>query len=444
MPLRLPSLRRRSHPGPAIPTTGPQQPPRTHPLSIPASFLRVVARKRSARSINNVDAPFRIELYLNAGFEQDGEPVYCPGSVIQGNVYLRLDEPICGRDGGSLKGGVVITGKWVVQLIWSSPCCVAENMSNDNGSWPGVHHLPDRYFAIRTFLWGSSKDGEHSIASFIQFASEPATTHWHTSTLYLTDLPKNEFQELSTGTHTFPFTIELPMINYSPTFDNRLFRSAMFLNATLERSYKFAPIQRRVLFHPFVETRTPKAPLLRHLNNPGFAVEAEFISQAYRPGDLITVHLHLVALPRYPVTDVRLRLVRCVKISYSDFSNIDRTIQQNVRLSTIFADLEDPLTVSLRVPSAAVPTVTTGQHLRIEYVLKLTLKTAGVCRPYRAKLEIPVTVGTLPNDVPAPAELKPYRKVPEGAGIERPRFLAQIEYETPLPMYEEERRPPSY
>lgn len=47
---------------------------------------------RLSQSVNNNQAPFRIELLLNASFEQDGEPVYCPGSVIQGIVHLKLEE----------------------------------------------------------------------------------------------------------------------------------------------------------------------------------------------------------------------------------------------------------------------------------------------------------------------------------------------------------------
>lgn len=219
----------------------------------------------------------------------------------------------------------------------------------------------------------------------------------------------------------------------------------MVLCASLERAYCFPPVSRQVFFQPFVETRTPKVPIVQELSTAGFAVEAELMSQAYRPGDLITIHLHLASVPRFPVAEVKMLLVRHTQISYNTFRHADDNVVQRVQVATQLEDPAEPLILQFHVPSAAVPTVTEGSHLRVSYTLRLQVKSVGKYRPYKGKLDVPVTVGTLPNNIPVPANLKPYvKEVKEGPRLERPRFLAQIEHEVPLPIYEEHNRPPSY
>ncbi|RUS23191.1 hypothetical protein BC937DRAFT_90775 [Endogone sp. FLAS-F59071] len=392
-------LRQTAPPSITITDPLPSQPrPARRSFIMPSLSPRSATGNRLSQSVNNNQAPFRIELLLNASFEQDDEPVYCPGSVIQGIVHLKLEEPIKAQG---------------LKLVFKGD----ENMDEDNNTFPGLNPIPDRYFAIRTFLWGSGDE----------------------------KLSRDQFEELSAGEHAFPFTIELPLINYCPTFNNGLFRSTMVLHASVERSYRFPPVSRQVFFQPFVETRTPKLPIVQELSTTGFAVEAEFMSQAYRPGDLITIHFHLASVPRSPVAEIKITLVCHTQISYNTFHHANDSIVQRVQVATQLEDPTEPLTLQFRVPSTAVPTVTEGSHLRVSYLLRLQVKSVGKYRPYKTKLDVPVTVGTLPNDIPVPADLKPYvKEVKEGPRLERPRFLAQIEHEAPLPIYEEHNRPPSY
>lgn len=350
----------------------------------------------------------KIQLSPDSGvLHPDGRRVFYPGSSISGTVIFHVHERLRAQH---------------LKLILRS----SERLEYGATGWSQSRVAPQHTFAVKTHLWGLR-----------QKESNP-----------------NKWPLLTPGTYQFPFSCELPMINYNLTFHHQSYASYFSLQTAVVRATEAAPEftdMCPIEFMPFVATSTCKE------------VHTECKSADHVTGEIImpetgflageTAALQLRLLPQSPcaphkVLSVQAKLRQIISVGYEGYFRMERN---DVATSKPSAPENLPATMSMElcIPKTALPTIDYSLHIKIMYQLQVTVHLKGNSL-FRHKLKfiIPINIGTLGRGISPPRELLAYsdREVLNEPGMRfKPRFLlAEENHDDELPAYDSENSPPSY
>ncbi|ORY94903.1 hypothetical protein BCR43DRAFT_494785 [Syncephalastrum racemosum] len=328
-----------------------------------------------------------IDLLPEFGWSVQDEPVFGPGSVFQGFIRVRPDRQYQGDR---------------IRLIFQGT-----ERPTPIESGPGVvERRPiTTLFAVQQILWKS--DGT---------ASHPST---------------------------FPFTIQMPMVQYPPAIDHPLYKCSFSLIAFLDGvdGKVIASCHRPVLYQPFLETTMLKSPYVQPIND---ALALQLDALDYCPGETITVRVRHKACLRQPppAMTVLLELVQIgTVVAYQQGHGLTPKLTDVIASSTtpILLDTKSTASCSLSIPVQAPPSLTFSQTFHISYQLRVTLKKKQLLSSRIATFELPITLGTLGYGVRAADSLQLYTLVDYKSVT--PIFMRAIEYNDTLPAYDPARLP---
>ncbi|KAL1929203.1 hypothetical protein VTP01DRAFT_2262 [Rhizomucor pusillus] len=245
---------------------------------------------------------------------------------------------------------------------------------------------------------------------------------------------------LDKSSYSFPFIIQLPMMQYPPSIETPDYQCTFRLTARLEdhdaNTYMF--VQRKIIYVPFLETTLAKAPpFLQQQQDRQLSLKIAKLD--YVPGD--TIQLTLDAPPSDHI--VIAKVVRI--ITFLADNSRDETIACQERQGSSHTDTT--IMINFDLPSAPdlVPSFSYGIHVSISYQLQVTVehqkkRISTLLSSSAAKFRVPIRIGTLGLGVRAPDSLVYYSTI---ANIQEytPKFVDTIENENYLPPYDSSRLP---
>ncbi|KAI8149921.1 hypothetical protein BJV82DRAFT_504306 [Fennellomyces sp. T-0311] len=330
-----------------------------------------------------------IELLPEFGWSIDGKPVYGPGSVFQGYVYISPDQRIEADD---------------IRLQFHA----AETMYPIEIS-PGVLRAKksQTLFAVQHILWKG--------------------------------------QSLDPSMMTLPFTIQMPAVNYPPSVKNEYYQCKFKLTASITRSSQvLRSAEKHIAYRPFIETCSLKKPIqspngqlaLHSLNyTPGDTIAATVSmgssSGCDRRRQIVTAKLYQTIMLR--AVDSAPKLTKIIATDrWEDDSNQD-FLESDLKL-----DL-------LHIPIDTIPSFSYSSIITVSYQLKVAVKQkklGGFWNVKQQEFDFPITIGTLGYGERAPTQLSIYSVLSvEEQGEMTPRFMRSIEYSDTLPLYDSTRLP---
>lgn len=287
--------------------------------------------------------------------------------------------------------------------------------------WEKAKATDDRLFSVRRILWGSSSSSE----------------------------------VLEAGEYVFPFTCQMPLINFPPTFQNQFINIAYTLLVSLERPKQPIILSNPISlqFQPIIETMTTKniealvqsTQLTKHI-----AAQASVPRLAYGihhdSSIPVTVRFFLENHNMKSLSHLHVYIERCTQINYKTYSRDKMTTAVSQELLHVY-----PTTVvNLKLlDQELLPTLVFSNHLKITYRLIVTVKIKqGLIHIKKKLFDEPLMLGNLSPGASAPSQLEAYTSVDDKLGAHsRPSFLKYEPFEGPdfLPTYNDyEELPPSY
>ncbi|KAI8094579.1 hypothetical protein BDF21DRAFT_490060 [Thamnidium elegans] len=365
-----------------------------------------------------------IELLPEFGFTVQDEPVYGPGSVFQGIVHLRMKETPVAAD------RIVIAFRG------------AENATAiHDGIKFLVPLLKNPFFGMQQTLWQRTRD-------------DCLLTEDH---------------------YQFPFTIQMPMIQFPPSMEHALYQCKFDLSAKLIRTTFTLPTvvtQRSISYMPFIETSLLKQPIIEEGHDSGLYASARLHSLAYVPGDSIPITI--VASRRQTsssgtsnntqkrkrkedqpaeVNSILLELCETVGLVQSRAVSITRVVASHLYKPNAkgykYALVKTQngsgaeYQVALPLPVDLTPSINYSKIVKVSYTLRIKIKSnhstflVGSIWNSIVDMELPLKIGTLGYGIRASQDLQVYYVDTENS----PRFLRSLEYEESLPLYESAKLP---
>ena len=314
----------------------------------------------------------------------------------------------------------------------------------------------------------------------IGFRGAENPTAFHDGVKFLTPLLKNPFFSmqqtlwqrtrddclLSEDHYQFPFTIQMPMIQFPPSMDHALYQCKFDLVAKLIRTTFTLPTvmsQKTINYMPFIETSSLKQPTIKEKFDTGLDVSAQLHSLDYVPGDSIPITI--TTSRRYSrnkikqdqpaeINSISLELCETVTLLQNRAVSATRVVASHVyKPSTKGHKYALVKTkngrgaehqVNLPVPVHLTPTIDYSRTVKVAYTLKIKVKgnpstfVVGSLLNSKVDMEFPMKIGTLGYGIRASQDLRLYYFDSENSF---PRFLRSLEYEESLPLYDANKLP---
>ncbi|CAO3676894.1 unnamed protein product [Umbelopsis ramanniana] len=336
----------------------------------------------------------------------DGRRVFYPGSTISGIVTFHVSSAIRAQH---------------LKIILRS----SERLEYGATGWQN-NPAPTHVFAVKTHLWGLRH-------------KEPNANKW---------------PRLEAGTYTYPFSVELPMVNYNITYQNQSYQSFFSLQSAVVRATDSLPEFTDVYpieFMPFVATSLHKEVHTEAKGADHVMGEIIMPETGFLAGETASFQLRLT--PNGPCThnkivSVQAKLKQIISIGYDGYFRMERN-EISTAKATAPQSLPETLSMELCIPKTALPSIAYSVHMKIIYQLYVTvhIKSNSLFR-HKIKFAVPITIGTLGRGISPPRELLSYtdREVVCESGMRfKPRFLLneQICDEDNLPAYDD-CSPPTY
>lgn len=264
--------------------------------------------------------------------------------------------------------------------------------------------------------------------------------------------------------YTFPFTIQMPMVQFPPSIDHGRYRCIFQLIAILDTPKFNTPVIKTVvpvICMPFVETSLLKVPMVMNAQKGGLSARARMGAQEFVPGDIIPISLHVDSIGgskkksnSLQYVTVQFKLVQVLSLlEFSDIADQMKTIATtNSKLLLITANdkcgCDGDFTI--KIPSDISPSYDYGKLVKISYKLQVSVDQKGPLGgiwSYSVGMEdIKITIGTLGYGIRTSNELKLYSDFEDSttdkpSDIPLPKFMKNIEYEDALPLYDSSRLP---
>lgn len=270
---------------------------------------------------------------------------------------------------------------------------------------------------------------------------------------------------LTESHYQFPFTIQMPMIQFPPSMDHALYQCKFDLSAKLIRTTFTLPTvltQRTISYMPFIETSLLKQPNIEEGCHNGLYASAQLHSLAYVPGDsipitVVTSRRHINKKKKMEdqpaeVNSVLLELCEKVELVQSRAVSITRIVASTLykadtkghkySMINTLSGRGAEYQVALPLPVDLTPSINYSKVVRVSYTLRIKIKSSqcslmGSFFNSVVDMELPLKIGTLGYGIRASQDLQVYYVDTENS----PRFLRSLEYEESLPLYESGRLP---
>ncbi|KAI9260400.1 hypothetical protein EDC94DRAFT_611047 [Helicostylum pulchrum] len=349
-----------------------------------------------------------IELLPEFGWSIKNQPVYGPGSVFQGFVKLHF--------GTQLPIERIRLAFYAIETI--PPFDIS----------PGVmRSVQKTLFSIQSVLWDSKR--------------------------ILNLSPKTN--------HVFPFTIQMPMVQFPPSVDHSTYKCCFQLIALLDTptTLDCTTIKEEVpiLCMPFVETSLLKTPNFWTAKKGDLSAELRMVAQEFVPGDNISITLHVNAASKKKSTNslqyvtVHIKLIQTLTVSaFDDVPDQQKTVAAVSSKLLLINSLDGRGTycdgdLNLKLPYDLCPSYNYSKLANISYRLQVTVEQKGPMGGiwnYSVSVDdISITVGTLGYGIRTSNELKLYSEESTSSRIMSPQFMKAIEYEDALPLYDASKLP---
>ncbi|KAL7333767.1 hypothetical protein PS15p_202629 [Mucor circinelloides] len=360
---------------------------------------------------------FSIELLPEFGWSVKGIPVYGPGSVFQGFVKLNVKSLDL----------MIERIRLAFHAIETIPPFELS---------PGVLRTTKRtLFSVQQVLWSSQQQ-----------------------TLKLdTD-----------ADYSFPFTIQMPMVQFPPSMDHSFYRCTFQLIAFVDTPSSIAkltePIRTDVpiICMPYVETSVLKSPLSMVSSKAHLTANVKMSAHDFIPNESVPVRLDITSNKPAPsggsfqYVTAHLKLVQTLHIlAFDDLSDQVNTVAKASHKLLMIESLGGKGTycradLELKLPADLTPSYDYGNLVQVSYKLQISIEQKGPMGGiwnYNVNMnDVPVTIGTLGYGIKSSTELKMYSMFESGSSssskpMPLPKFMKAIEYEDALPLYDATRLP---
>lgn len=278
----------------------------------------------------------------------------------------------------------------------------------------------------------------------------------------------NQTLKLDTNAdYSFPFTIQMPMVQFPPSMNHDFYRCTFQLIAFIDTPSSMAkltdPIRTDVSITcmPYVETSLLKLPLSMNSSKGHLSAKIKMSAREFIPGETIPISLNVESNKPAPSNDslqyvtAHLKLVQTLHVvAFDDMNDQIKTVANashkllminllSSKGSYCYADLE------LKLPADITPSYDYGNLVQISYKLHISIEQKGPMGGiwnYNVKMnEVPITMGTLGYGIKSSNELKIYSMFESEPSSSKPmplpKFMKAIEYEDALPLYDASRLP---
>ncbi|KAI7904300.1 uncharacterized protein BX663DRAFT_485126 [Cokeromyces recurvatus] len=344
-----------------------------------------------------------IELLPEFGFTVQDEPMYGPGSVFQGIVHLRMKESPLAAD----------------KLILTFRGAEYASTIHDGHKFL-VPLTKNPFFGMQQTLWRRTRD-------------DCLLTESH---------------------YQFPFTIQMPMIQFPPSMEHILYQCKFHLSAKLVRTTFTLPTvmtQQTIRYRPFIETSLLKQPIIEEGYDHGLFASVRLHSLDYVPSDsvpvtIITSRRHLKTKEEEPATRIKsilLELCETVSLVSYQAASITRVCASKLfKPSSSSSTTADAYSLvktqhgngaeykmTLTLPPDLIPSINYSKIVHVAYTLRIKIKSSRYHRYYCSNntttslllepfhllqqqptvlMEIPLKIGTLGYGIRASQDLKLY------------------------------------
>ncbi|CAO3620223.1 unnamed protein product [Mucor hiemalis] len=281
--------------------------------------------------------------------------------------------------------------------------------------------------------------------------------------------------------YTFPFTVQLPMVQFPPSMDHQLYKTEYYLTAIVSMAETRNDVidsslysRIHILYMPFIETSLFKSPMIINTTTNDNEIKAslKFGSRDYVPGDYVDIELTLNAScadakknkQSFKSATVIIELQQTLKILAFDdvpdqltvVASGSQRLSMELNADTVSPSYNCVAGIGLFVPTDLPPSFQ-GKLTSVLYALHVRVQQksalGGIWKRSSQISTIPITVGTLGYGIRSSSLLRNYsawgNTTNSAAGINQeieempvPKFLQQIEYEEALPLYETSKLPP--
>lgn len=271
---------------------------------------------------------------------------------------------------------------------------------------------------------------------------------------------------LSESHYQFPFTIQMPMIQFPPSMEHALYQCRFDLSAKLIRTTFTLPTvitKRTISYMPFIETSLLKQPVVEEGHHNGLYASAQLHSLQYVPGDTIPITIttsrrHINNRKKKEdqpaeVNSILLELCETVELVQCRAVSVTRVVASHAYKPSTkgnkYALVKTPsggrgaeYNVNLSLPVDLTPSINYSKVVRVSYALRIKIKSSqcsllGPIFNSTIDMELPLKIGTLGYGIRASQDLQVYYVDTENS----PRFLRSLEYEESLPLYESAKLP---
>lgn len=350
-----------------------------------------------------------IELLPEFGWSIKNQPVYGPGSVFQGFVKLNFDT--------ELPVERIRLAFYAIETI--PPFDIS----------PGVlRSVRKTLFSVQSVLW-----------DFKQTLNLSAKTN-----------------------HVFPFTIQMPMVQFPPSIDHSTYKCCFQLIAILDTptlDCKTIKEEVPILCMPFVETSLLKTPTFWNAKKGDLSAKLRMVAQEFVPGDDVSINLHVnnssskkKSTNSLQYVTVHIKLIQTLTVSaFDDVPDQSKTVAAASSKLLLINSLDGRGSysdgdLSLKLPYVLCPSYNYSKLANISYRLQVTVEQkgpmGGIWNYSVGVDDISITVGTLGYGIRTSNELKVYSDIEKStSAIMSPQFMKAIEYEDALPLYDASKLP---
>ncbi|KAG0052624.1 hypothetical protein BGZ83_002340 [Gryganskiella cystojenkinii] len=328
---------------------------------------------------------FKVEI-ANNGECKSSSPVFYPGDLIHGVVYLYLDKPM------TLPA---------LKIVFRGESNYPSSKQQDH-----LDHHMRRLFSVAMTLWGSREA-----------------------------LPEDQWGVLPSGNHIFPFTVQLPDKNLPASFDHPWLKNQYTLTAYYRRPnglskwqskakvINFMPLSTPGLEHGPIQESCPKMGTALLLSRPDLT-----------PGGRVHVKLTAAAaIDRCQFSLTRHIRARINETTYKE----DEVICHYERKSIPKGEFS----LVLPIPKITPPTMESSSALKITYSVQVSIwNERFFLKTESHNFDFPIVIRTLPSCDNQTCEGLDWCE----PSVDRPMFLTEGETMPPLPLYDSDQSPPKY
>ncbi|KAI8376668.1 hypothetical protein EDC96DRAFT_495395 [Choanephora cucurbitarum] len=264
--------------------------------------------------------------------------------------------------------------------------------------------------------------------------------------------------------YSFPFTIQMPMIQFPPSFHHPayqcLFQLIAVADTPLSLENKTMPIRTEipVICMPFIETSLLKTPLQFKSHKGHLSAQLKLTAAEFVPSSPIQLQLHVACQqkkkkPSLQYVSVQLKLIQNLRfLVLNDIPDQTKTVAHVTQKLPLVShgdslSLYSDADLTLPIPASATPSCGYSELVQISYVLQVSIEQKGPMGGIWNHLvvfdDIPVVIGTLGYGIRTSSEIKMYSDFNPNAPstMPVPKFMKAIEYEDALPVYDPCRLP---